>query len=201
MNFLLKAASYLFHPIWMPFAGTLLYFIVSPRFFPIDVIRGKVMAIAIMSLFIPIVFYLFLKTLGQVSSYFLEEVKERKWPLLFYAAINIIIIEFVLEPFDFPELYYYFLAVFFSTLAALVLVLFRIKISLHMMGLSGFLMFLIGLSIHFNINLIYSICFFLVATGLTASSRLHFKAHTYLELTLGFLIGLLPQVLVLNYWL
>lgn len=200
MNFIFKAASYLFHPIWMPFAGTLAYFLVTPRFFPLEVIRGKVMAIAIMSLFIPIVFYMFLKTLGQVSSYFLENVKERKWPLLFYAAVNIVIIEFVLEPFDFPELYYYFLGIFFSTLAGLILVLFKIKISLHMLGLSGFLAFLIGLSLHFNLNLIYSISFLLLVTGLTASSRLHFKAHNYTELSSGFLIGILPQVVVLTYW-
>ena len=105
MKLLLKAVSYLFHPIWMPFLGSLLYFAITPRFFPQEVVRSKLMAIAIMTLFIPIVFYFLLKTLGQVQSYFLESVEERKWPLLFYAAINLVVIEFVIDAFDYPELY------------------------------------------------------------------------------------------------
>lgn len=201
MKVLFRIASYLFHPLWMPFLGTLLYFFITPRFFPQEIVRSKLMAVAIMTLFIPIVFYFLLKTLGQASSYFLERVEERKWPLLLSAGINLVVIEFVLDPFDYPELYYFFLAIFFSTIAALVLVLVRIKISLHMMGLGGFIMFLIGLSIYYNLNLIYTISFFLAVLGLTASSRLHFKAHTMTELFLGFLIGVLPQLLVLNYWL
>lgn len=201
MNLLLKIISYLFHPLWMPFLGSLMYFLITPRFFPAEIVRSKIMAIAIMTLFIPIVFYFLLKTLGKVSSYFLEKVEERKWPLLFYAAINMVIVEFVVDPFDYPELYYYYLGIFFSTIAALVLVLLRLKISLHMLGLGGFIMFLIGLSIYYNLNLIYTISFFLAMLGLTATSRLHYKAHTMTELFLGFLIGVLPQMLVLNYWL
>ena len=154
-----------------------------------------------MTLFIPIVFYFLLKTLGQAQSYFLETVEERKWPLLFYAATNLVVIEFVLDVFDYPELYYYFLGIFFSAILGLVLVLFRLKISLHMLGLGGFILFLIALSIHYNLNLIYSISFFVAVLGLTATSRLHYKAHTFTELFLGFLIGVLPQLLVLNYWL
>ena len=201
MNFLIKAVSYVFHPLWMPFLGTLLYFLITPRFFPQEIVRSKIMAIAIMTLFIPIVFYFLLKTLGKAKSYFLEEVEERRWPLLFYAAINLVVIEFVIDAFDYPELYYYFLGIFFSSIGGLVLVLFRIKISLHMMGLGGFIMFLIALSIYYNLNLIYTISFFLAVIGLTATSRLHFKAHSYAELALGFMIGILPQLLVLNYWL
>lgn len=201
MNFLLRAASYIFHPLWMPFAGTLLYFLITPRFFPFEVIKSKVMAIAIMTLFIPIVFYFLLKTLGLVTSYFLEKVEQRKWPLLFYAAINLVVIEFVLDAFDYSELYYYFLGIFFSTLVALVFVLFRLKISLHMMGLGGLIMFLIVLSIFYTQNLIYTISFFLAILGLTASSRLHFKAHSITELILGLLVGILPQLLLFYYWL
>jgi len=201
MKLLLKAVSYLFHPIWMPFLGSLLYFAITPRFFPQEVVRSKLMAIAIMTLFIPIVFYFLLKTLGQVQSYFLESVEERKWPLLFYAAINLVVIEFVIDAFDYPELYYYFLATFFSTVFALVFVFFGIKASLHMLGLGGFIMFLVALSIHYNVNLIYTISFFLAILGLTATSRLHYKAHTMSELSLGFLFGVLPQVLALYYWI
>jgi hypothetical protein len=201
MKFLLKSASYIFHPIWMPFAGTLLYFLVTPRFFPPEVVEAKLLAIAIMTIFIPIVFFLMLRTLGKVTSHFLTEVKERKWPLLFYAFLNIIIMKYVLDIFDYPELYYFFLGVFISTLLGLILVISKLKISLHMMGLAGITGFVILISLHFNLNLIFTISFLIAILGLTASSRLYYKAHSNSELVVGLLIGLLPQVAVALLWL
>ena len=46
MKVLLKSASYLFHPLWMPFAGTLIYFLVSPRFIPEEVVKAKILAVS-----------------------------------------------------------------------------------------------------------------------------------------------------------
>lgn len=201
MNVLLKVASYIFHPLWMPFAGTLLYFLTTPRFFPEPVIKAKLMAIAIMTVFIPIVFYFLLKTLGMVSSPFLEHVKERSWPLLFYMLLLTVILRFVLDIYDYPELYYYFLAIMLSTVAAWLLVWTGIKISLHMMGLAGLTMFIIAHSVNYRLDLIYIISFFIAVTGLAATSRIHLKAHSSLELALGYFIGLIPQIFVLRYWL
>ena len=201
MNVVLKVASYLFHPLWMPFAGTFIYFLVSPRFFPETLVKAKLMAIAIMTLFIPIVFYFLLKTLGKVETHFMSDVKERKWPLLFYAALIIITLKFVLDAFDYPELYYFYAGILASTVIGLILVWFRMKISLHMMALAGLTIFIIALTAHFNLDLIYTISFFVAVTGWTASSRLHLKAHSSLELALGYLIGLLPQIVALRFWL
>lgn len=201
MKFLLKVASYLFHPILMPFAGTLLYFLISPRFFPIQVVKAKIFAVAIMTLFIPLVFFFMLKSLGRMSSHFLSDVNERKMPLLFNSFLYLLTLKFLLDVFDYPELYYFFLGVFFSTMGALFLVLFKIKVSLHMLGLAGTTMFLILLSIHFNLNLIYTISFLIAITGLTATSRLYYKAHNLKELALGFLFGIIPQLIVGFFWL
>ncbi len=159
------------------------------------------MAIAIMTLFIPLVFHFLLKTLGMVSSPFLKDVNERKWPLLFYMAIILVTLRFVLDTFDYPEIYYYFLGILFSTLTALLLVWAQLKISLHMMGLAGISMFVIALSANYHLDLIYTISFLLAVTGLTATSRLHFKAHNELEMTLGYFIGLIPQIIMLRFWL
>ena len=201
MNFLLKSASYLFHPVWMPFAGTLLYFLISPRFFPFPVVKAKILAIAILSVFIPIVFHLMLKTLGKTTSHFLSDVKERTWPLLLSAFLDLLILKFILDTFDYPELYYFFLGIFLSTTSALLLVLLKIKVSLHMIGLGGVTAFLVLLSFHFNLNLIYTISFLIAMTGLTATSRLHFKAHTMTEMVLGILLGIVPQAAVALVWL
>lgn len=201
MNLLLKLASYVFHPLWMPLAGALLYFLITPRFFPEPVVQAKLMAIAIMTLFIPLVFHFLLKTLGMVSSPFLKDVHERRWPLLFYMAIIVVTLRFILNTFDYPELYFYFLAILLSTFTALVLVWTKIKISLHMMGLAGVSMFIVSLSAKYQIDLIYTLSFIIAITGLTATSRLHLKAHNIMEISLGYLIGLLPQIIALRFWL
>jgi hypothetical protein len=37
--------------------------------------------------------------------------------------------------------------------------------------------------------------------GVVASSRLEMKAHTPKELVIGFLLGIIPQLLLLHLWL
>lgn len=201
MRKLLEYPSYLFHPIWMPFAGTFSYFLLVPRFFPEEAIKAKLMAVAIMTLFIPIVFFFMLRTLGRATSCFLEKVEQRKLPLMFYALIQLIILRYVLNRFDFVELHHFFLGILISTLIGILFVYFKLKISLHMVGLSGLLGFMLGLSYYYQLNLVYTLSGTIAIIGLTASSRLHFRAHTPLELSLGLLTGILPQIAVLNLWM
>lgn len=201
MDRILRYPSYFFHPIWMPFAGSCLYFLLVPRFFPEEAIKAKLMALAIISMFIPIVFFFMLRTLGKASSYFLDEIKERKVPLLFYAITQLVILRYVLNKFDFMELYHFYVGILISTLTGIFFIYLKMKVSLHITGLAGLLGFIVILSYYYQLNLIYTISFIIVITGLTATSRLHLKAHTLGELILGFVIGLLPQIFVLRLWM
>ncbi|MDT0685195.1 hypothetical protein [Autumnicola psychrophila] len=201
MKLLLKSASYVFHPLWMPFAGSLLYFLLTPRFFPIELIKVKMLAIAIITMFIPIVFYFLLKNLGKASSLFLSDVQERRWPLFFFILLNLMILFQVLNSYNYPALYFYFVGILFSTITCFIMAIFRVKVSLHLVGLSGLTTFIVALGVHFHLNLIFTIAFLFTALGLTASSRLIYKAHNNLELVLGLFIGLISQLIVVNYWL
>lgn len=201
MKAFLKSASYIFHPVWMPFIGSLLYFLITPRYFPSPLIKAKLLAIAITTLFIPIVFYFLLKNLGKATSMFMSDVRERRWPLFFFCLLLGLNLYQILDAYNYPALYYFFVGILFSALTGLMLALVSLKISLHMVGLSGILMFVIALSIFYRINLIYTIAFLIAAIGLTATSRLHLRAHNWLELSLGFVIGFIPQLIVLNFWL
>jgi len=79
-------------------------------------------------------------------------------------------------------------------------VLFKFKVSLHQMAVAGVTVFLIGVSIHFNINILGSISVLCIINGLVASSRLHTKSHSVLELCFGFFIGGIPQFLLFGFW-
>ncbi|MGB8704478.1 MAG: hypothetical protein WCD31_05585 [Gillisia sp.] len=201
MRKIIKSASYIFHPLWMPILGTVFYFVVTPRFFPPNLIKAKLLAIAITTLFIPVVFYFLLQNLGKASSPFLERVEERRWPLFFYCLLIALNLYQILNRFNFPALYYFFVGILLSAITSFLLAWLRFKISLHMIGMGGILMFIIALSIYFHVNLIYFIAFTVLVTGLTASSRLENNSHHWIEIVIGFFIGLLPQLIVLNYWL
>ena len=201
MKYFLKIGAYIWHPLLMPLLGTLIYFIITPRYFDIEIIKAKVIAIAILSLFIPIVTYFLLKNLRMVNSIKLEQVWERKIPLMLQSLLILAITKLVFDPYISPELYFFFVGILFSTLSTLLMVFFKIKISLHQMGIAGLTLFVIALSVHFQVNMLLWIALFLFANGWVASSRLYTKSHTQLELILGFFFGVIPQLLVLNSWL
>lgn len=201
IHYLLKSISYIFHPLIMPLIGVVFYFSKTPRFIPDPVMKAKVFSITILTLILPILLYFLLKTIKRVDSLHLKSTKERVIPLLLHTFIIILILNRVLPYYEIQELYYFYLGILFSTLTCLFLALFKIKASIHMIASAGFFMFALALSIHFKININGTIALMCIIIGAIATSRLHLKAHTNTELLIGFFIGLLPQLVLLNYWL
>ncbi|TDU43213.1 hypothetical protein BXY82_0621 [Gelidibacter sediminis] len=201
IHYLLKSISYIFHPLLMPLLGVLFYFSKTPRFIPDPVIKAKVFSITILTLILPILLYFLLKTIKRVDSLHLKSTKERIIPLFLNAIIIVLILNRVLPYHEITELYYFYLGILFSTLACLFLAFFKVKASIHMIASAGFFMFVVALSIHFKININGTIALMCVIIGAIATSRLHLKAHTNIELLIGFFVGLLPQLVLLNYWL
>lgn len=201
IHYLLKSISYIFHPLIMPLLGLVFYFTKTPRFIPEPVIRAKVFSITILTIILPILLYFLLKTIRQVESLDLKTTKERIIPLILNIFITGLILNRVLPHDEIPELYYFYLGILFSSLACLILAILRFKASIHMIGSAGFFMFAVALSIHFKININGSIAIMCIILGAIATSRLHLKAHTNAELLMGLFIGLVPQLLLLNYWL
>jgi len=201
MKHFLRIGAYLLHPLLMPLLGALVYFVITPRFIDSEIIRAKLFAIVIITLVVPIVLFILLKNMGWISSLELHNVKERKIPLMLQCLLLLLIIKMVFDPYESPEMYFFFVGVLFSTISALLLVIFKVKVSLHQMGIAGVTMFIIALSVHFKVNMLVWIGLVALANGWVGSSRLHTNSHTYPELILGFFVGLIPQFLMLNFWL
>jgi membrane-associated phospholipid phosphatase len=193
--------SYLLHPLFIPIGGTLAYFLITPKYTPLEIQSASILPIFILTVIIPLVAYLILKNLGLVHSISLETVKERKYPLYMYATILLLILYNVIPNSYVSELYFYFAGLLGATLACILLLTFNFKTSLHTVGVSGLLMYLINLSIHFEINLIIAISVFIFFTGSIITARLYLKAHTITELIIGLFIGLLSQLLTVRFWL
>ncbi len=201
MNFFLKSISYILHPLLMPLIGAIIYFAAAPRFIPEDIIKAKIIGLMVLTILIPIVLFFFLKNMGIISSIHLENINQRKVPLLLQSVLLIVVIKLIIDIYNYPELYFFFLGILFSILSSIFMIFFNIKASLHMIGIGGVTMFTIALSIHFGMNLILLISALMIANGLVATSRLHCKAHSNLELILGFLIGVISQLTLVNFWL
>ena len=201
MDKILRSISYIFHPLIMPLLGVLFYFSKSPRFIPEQIIQAKLVSLFILTVILPILLYFLLKTLGKVNSIYLETTKERIFPLILNCIVILIVLQRILTATQIIELYFFFVGILISTLSCLMLVFFKIKASIHMISVSGVFMFFIALSVHFSININGTLALMSLITGAVATSRLHLKAHTYIELLMGVFIGVVPQLILINYWL
>ena len=201
MNYILKSISFIFHPILMPLLGVVFYFSKSPRYIPGEVIQAKLISLFILTILLPILLYYLLKTLGKTHSIYLRSTKERILPLALNCIIIFLILQRVITAHEIIELYYFFVGILISTLACFFLALLKFKASIHMIAIAGVFMFYIALSIHFSININGTLALMAIITGAIATSRLHLKAHDCKELIIGFCIGFIPQLILVNYWL
>lgn len=201
MGHFLRIAAYLFHPLIMPLLGAFIYYTVTRKFYEQEVIQNKLVALFIVTVCIPIVAYFLLRNLGWINSIQLETTRERKAPLMIQCVLLLMVLKMVYNPYDSPELYFFFVGVLFSALAAFILAVLEFKASLHMMALAGVTFFVFGLSVHFTTNLLPVLGFLFLINGWVASSRLYTRSHTPVELVAGAFLGIAPQLILLGYWL
>ncbi len=184
----------------MPLIGAVFYFSKSPRFLPEGLIWNKLMSLSILSIALPILVFFLLKTIGKADSIYFKRVEQRKLPLLINSLILLILLFRVFPSYQIIELHYFFMAILMSNIACFILALVKFKVSLHMVGICGVFSFFIMLAIQYSININGTLALMSILTGAVASARLYLKAHTGLEILVGLCIGILPQIMVINYW-
>ena len=195
--------SYIYHPIFISIYGTLFYFLVSPsyEFIPLNRVYLILIQVAILTLLLPLSLYFLFVSLGIISSFTEASIKERRVPITIQAFLLFFLLKFSVSLEELPELYYFFLGGFLSSVMALICVLMKFKASLDMIGISSLATFIFGLATLFELPLANSVALSIVCVGLVASSRLYMKSHTNIELLVGLLIGLFSQVSLWYFWL
>jgi hypothetical protein len=193
--------SYLFHPIFIPVYAALFYFFWNDSYYTNPEKYFALFQIVIITILLPILFFFALRMAGKVDSIMISEISQRKIPLVILCFLTLLLIRKSITIERFPELYFFFLAGLLSTIIALALLFFKTKASLHMVAISALTVFVVGLSIHNQTRNIDAIAFLVLMNGIVASSRLEMKAHTPKELVIGFVLGVIPQLLLLPFWL
>lgn len=200
-NPLLVSFSYVFHPLFIPLMGTLIYLAISPIHYSETQVLFLCLQVSLLTIFIPLAFYFWLKTVGKADSMMLENLAQRKIPL-FLSCILLYILAFKsITQAALPELHFFLLGGLLSNLLTFLYLFMNVKASIHQMGIAALTCFVIGLSAHYQVDLTYGIALLLILNGFVASSRLAMQAHSYTELAIGFGIGSIPQLALWWYWL
>ena len=201
MKKILPFFSYAFHPIFIPLLGTVFYVSLEEKYFTLPQYLILFLQIIIITFLLPIAFFYLLRTFGKIESIMLSDISQRKIPLLLQLMLFAVLIEKSITIDRFPSLFFFFVGGLLSTIFAFLLLYVKFKASIHMIGISSLTVFIIGLSIHNQVNTINTVTFFILMNGLVASSRLVMKAHSNKELLVGFLCGTIPQSILLYFWL
>ncbi len=157
--------------------------------------------ILLITIMVPLTILYFLKVIGKVDSMMVSDRSQRKVPMAIQLFLMTMLLFNSITIANVPELFYFFLGGMVSTFLALFFLFINMKISIHMIGMSSLTAFVIGISLHDYSNWIFLIAGLLLANGIVASSRLQMQAHTNKELVIGFVVGLVPQLVLWRLWL
>jgi hypothetical protein len=200
-NPFLVAISYIFHPLFVPLMGTLIYLAISPIQYSQAQILFLCLQVSLLTIFIPLALYFWLKTVGKADSVMLQKVDQRRIPL-FISCILLYLLAFKsITESILPELHYFILGGLLSNILTFLYLFMKVKASIHQMGIAALSCFVMGLSAHYQVDLTYGIAVLILLNGLVASSRLAMQAHTYTELAIGFGLGAIPQLALWWVWL
>ncbi|GGE25081.1 hypothetical protein [Psychroflexus planctonicus] len=198
MKHFLTFGSYFFHPIWLPLAGVLYYFLSTTGLYTSEFVIAQILATATLTIFLPMSFLFTLKKFKIISSYQMPKAKERRLPVLFFTSIAAFMVNFVFGAEKAQVLFYFFSGIFFTGIMACLLTFINFKVSLHMSAIIGLTFFMVAYMYHFYQLDLLIIAGLIFGIGWVASSRLHLRAHSYFELIIGALIGALPQLYFFN---
>lgn len=198
-KYLLVPFSYIFHPIFISIYGTLFYFLFTKNLTLLADVYLSFVQIVILTILLPISFYMLLKALKKVNSFTEATIEERRLPIFIQILLLYCLLHFTILETHFPELYKFFQAGFISAFLVFISVMMRFKASLHMIGVTSLFTFVMMLTSYLEIEATYTLTYLIMCMGFVASSRLYMKAHTPIELIVGILIGGFPQVWVWFY--
>jgi len=188
--------SGVFHPIIYPLLATLVFLYASPRFLPNSTIGFFLTTVGIGTIFFPLLLLYILLKSQIINSFYLREIPERKYPFIIFILMAIILSRIFFKIEYAYDLGVYFIAGSMSFLIGYWFLYLKIKLSMHTMGLGSFLGFIFQLSMFYQLNFLWTIALLFAIFGLVAKARIDLDAHDLKETVLGFVIGIIPQLLI-----
>jgi membrane-associated phospholipid phosphatase len=145
----------------------------------------------------PFILIIVLRKIGLLSSLHMHEPSERKLPYV-TAGLFYFVTAQSLRGFPIPNFIPIYLFSGVIILFVCLLLLRTIKISIHMAGIGALLGLVLFTSYFFSLQLLLFIAALFLLAGLVGSSRLYLKAHTPVEVYVGFFLGFVSTLLLLT---
>ncbi len=206
--------SYLLHPSLIVSYALLLFLLANPYIFGVDRFYLQspfFISVAFMTFMLPAINVFIMKKIGLVSSISLENAKQRVGPYIAVIVFYLWLYLTIRTNYEIPALFKCLVLGSTITAGTLFFVNNFSKVSSHMAGMSGLVIFsilliqpqyggethlgFIGAWFETHPALLPAVLVF--ATSLVALSRLELKMHTRQEIIGGLLIGILSQIIAL----
>jgi len=212
MKHLAHSISIIFHPLLIATYVLLACMTINPYLFGVQDSRSKgviVISVFLLSFFFPIISILMMKALGLIKSLQMKERTERIGPMIATGVFYLWLYINIRSNTVIPGAYSFFvLGATIALFIAFFITTFQ-KISLHGVGIGGFLvaMIIIGnqfsygsfqmqlaSDLVFNIDIMAVNILVVLIAGITLTSRLILNAHVKEELYGGLLVGAASQL-------
>ncbi len=187
--------SYVFHPIFMPMAMTLLiYYFFKPEFVGlVNKVPFWLGMVFINTIMFPLLSVFLLKRLGFIKSIKMEDPKDRIIPLIIIMIFYFWAYQ-VFKNFNAPFLIrILFLGSFWGIIAVFMTNIF-FKVSMHTAGAGGAVGIALLVLLFFEPGFIIPFSIVMLVAGLVGTARMKLGAHIALEIWLGYFLGIASQV-------
>jgi len=196
-----KAISLIFNPLIMPSLGILMIFSSGSLFNLLPPELKKIIFYSSLTITfaIPLSVIIFFNINGKIDYIYLNDIKKRRMPFfitfVFYGFSAFLFMKFKIIP-RFIQLYMF--AVALSVFLSLIIT-FRWKISIHMVGIGGITGLAIALLPYHPFYLDIWIISLVFISGLIGYSRLKLDIHEPLQIYSGFLLGFITVAAILFF--
>lgn len=188
--------SWIFHPIFIPAYVIAFMVYLHPTYFAGFSQQAKQQTLLVVLLnmvFFPLLSIVLLKALGFIESIYLHTQRDRIIPYIacsiFYFWAYLVFKKQGIYPNVLPS---FIFGVFLSCNAALMANIYQ-KISIHAMGVGGWLGFFLVVAFSQTMLMTWPVSMVILIAGLVCTSRLLISDHTNKELYTGFFLGVICQ--------
>jgi hypothetical protein len=194
--------SYLFHPLILPTYAFLLIYWTNPLLFSnydLTDLSKIFLTVFINTFLFPVIAILLIWRLGFVKSLHMDSPKERLVPLITTGAMYIWGYV-VFRKSGLPEILNIVLLGATITLFACFLITIFRKVSLHAGAMGSFFILTLALCLLSQDNYSYLLMGIAIVGGIVGTSRLLLGSHDSAEISLGYFIGVMGQLIALRFY-
>lgn len=195
-----KFLSIVLHPVLMP-TYALLFIFQNNSFFsystPAPAKLALYLVVVLNTLIFPVLVSFLLIKKGVIKSFEMEEREERMIPFISNLLL-LLIAGYLIRTLRLPQVFFHLILGAAAALSLAILINFKWKISIHMIGIGAMAGTLFGLSSFLMVDLRFPIIFCLIVAGFLGTARMSLGAHTSMQVYSGFLCGFLCEYLFLS---